>query len=182
VHESGHALAALSSATGAREVTYVSIVPRMDGSLGFTASTPPQGAVMTRPEVLDRLRTILAGRAAEEVVYGRELVSLSAGGGESSDLAVATRIATSVVCTSGFGGVRSLQWTPQPTAAQMLQVDGLLSGAYRAAVRLLKDERATLDRIAAALVDKQELDGAAVQRLLSPPATKGRRPAARRAR
>ena len=182
VHESGHALAALSSATGAREVTYVSIIPRMDGSLGFTASTPPQGAVMTRPEVLDRLRTILAGRAAEEVVYGREFVSLSAGGGESSDLAVATRIATSVVCTSGFGGVRSLQWTPQPTAAQMLQVDGLLSGAYRAAVRLLKDERAALDRIAAALVDKQELDGAAVQRLLAPPATKGPRPAARRTR
>jgi len=40
VHEAGHALAALKSATGAREVTYVSIIPRIDGSLGFTASTP----------------------------------------------------------------------------------------------------------------------------------------------
>jgi AAA+ superfamily predicted ATPase len=167
VHESGHALAALKSDTGAREVTYVSIIPRMDGSLGFTASTPPQGAVMTRPEVLDRLRTILAGRAAEEVVYGKEFVSLSAGGGESSDLAVATRIATSVVCTSGFGGDRSLQWTPQPTAAQTAQIGTLLSAAYRAAIRLLKSERAALDRIAAALVEKQELDGAAVRRLVA---------------
>jgi AAA+ superfamily predicted ATPase len=166
VHESGHALAALKSESGAREVNYVSIIPRMDGSLGFTASTPPQGAVLTRPEVLDRLRTILAGRAAEEVVYGKEHISLSSGGGDSSDLAVATRIATNVVCTSGFGGDRSLQWTPQPSAAQAAQIDALLASAYRAAVRVLKAERKALDRIAVALVDKQELDGPAVRRLL----------------
>jgi len=165
VHEAGHALAALRSETGAREVTYVSIIPRMDGSLGFTASMPPQGAVLTRPAVLDRLRTILAGRAAEEVVFGRGEVSLSAGGGESSDLAVATRIATSVICTSGFGGDGNLQWTAMPTGAQMQRIDALLKGAYRAAVKLLQNERRVLDRIAAALVEKQELDGGAVRRL-----------------
>jgi AAA+ superfamily predicted ATPase len=167
VHESGHALAALKSESGAREVNYVSIIPRMDGSLGFTASTPPQGAVLTRPEVLDRLRTILAGRAAEEVVYGKDRISLSSGGSESSDLAVATRIATNVICTSGFGGDRSLQWTPQPTPAQAAQIDALLASAYRAAVRLLKAERKALDRITAALVERQELDGAKVRSLMN---------------
>jgi cell division protease FtsH len=177
VHEAGHALAALHSASGAREVTYVSIIPRMDGSPGFTASMPAHGAVLTRPVVLDRLRTILAGRAAEEVVFGRDEVSLNAGGGETSDLAVATRLATSVICTSGFGGDGSLQWTASPTPKQMQRIDAMLRSSYRSAVRLLRTERAGLGRIAAQLVERQELDGLAVPRLLDGPARAPRSPA-----
>ncbi len=175
VHETGHALSALSSTTGAPELTFVSIIPRMDGSLGFTASVPPEGAVMTRIEVLERLRTILAGRAAEEVVYGKRDISLNSGGGPSSDLAVATRTATSVICTSGFGTDGSLHWTSTPTTAQSKQVDALLRSAYRAAVEFLRANRDALDRIAAALVERQELDGSAVRALL-----KARRGATRR--
>jgi len=175
VHETGHALAALMSSVGAPELAFVSIIPRMDGSLGFTASVPPEGAVMTRTEVRQRLRTILAGRAAEEVVYGKADISLSSGGGQGSDLAVATRTATNVICTSGFGADGSLHWTSTPTAAQLKQVDALLRSAYRAAVELLRANRPVLDRIAAALVEHQELDGAAVRALLQgPPAQSGR--------
>ena len=165
VHETGHALSALCSTTGAPELTFVTIIPRMDGSLGFTASVPPAGAVLTRTQVLERLRTILAGRAAEEVVYGKEDISLSSGGGDSSDLSVATRTATGVVCTAGFGTDGNLHWTTQPTAAQSRQVDLLLRSAYRAAVVLLRKNRTALDRIADALVDSQELDGEAVRAL-----------------
>lgn len=169
VHETGHALAALKSSVGAPELAFVSIIPRMDGSLGFTASVPPEGAVMTRTEVQERLRTILAGRAAEELVYGKADISLNSGGGQSSDLAVATRIATNVICTSGFGTDGSLHWTTTPTAAQSKQIDALLRSAYRAAIQLLRANRTALERIAAALVEQQELDGAAVRALLSGP-------------
>lgn len=172
VHETGHALAALKSSVGAPELAFVSIIPRMDGSLGFTASVPPEGAVLTRTEVRERLRTILAGRAAEEVVYGKSDISLNSGGGQSSDLAVATRTATNVICTSGFGADGSLHWTSTPTAAQLKQVDVLLRSAYRAAVELLRANRDVLERIAAALVEHQELDGAAVRALLAEPLTK----------
>ena len=175
VHETGHALAALKSSVGAPELAFVSIIPRMDGSLGFTASVPPEGAVMTPTEVRERLRTILAGRAAEEVVYGKADISLSSGGGQNSDLAVATRTATNVICTAGFGTDGSLHWTSAPTAAQLQQVDALLRSTYRAAVGLLRKNRDTLDRIAGALVEHQELDGAAVRALLTKPqATAGR--------
>ncbi|HQR48901.1 MAG TPA: hypothetical protein PL152_06170, partial [Steroidobacteraceae bacterium] len=136
------------------------------GSLGFTATAPAEGAVMTRTEVQERLRTILAGRAAEEVIFGKEDVSLSAGGGDGSDLAVATRVATRVICTSGFSGDHSLLWTSSPTAAQLEQVEGLLRVCYRAAIDLLRDQRAALDRIVQGLVERQELDGAAVRSLL----------------
>jgi len=165
VHETGHALSALCSATGTPDLTFVTIIPRMDGSLGFTASAPPDGAVLTRTQVLERLRTILAGRAAEEVVYGKDDLSLSSGGSTSSDLAVATRTATGVVCTAGFGADGSLHWTMQPTAAQSRQIDALLRSAYRSAVLLLRKHRAALDRIVDALVESQELDGEAVRAL-----------------
>lgn len=177
VHETGHALSALLCTTGAPELTFVTIIPRMDGSLGFTASMPPEGAVMTRTEVRERLRTILAGRAAEEVVYGKANISLNSGGGTTSDLAVATRTATSVICTSGFGADGSLHWTTTPTAAQSRQVDTLLRSAYREAVALLRENRRALDRIAGALVERQELDGAAVRALLHDPQVKSRRTA-----
>ena len=166
VHEAGHAVAALHDASSQTELTFVSIVPRTDGSLGFTASAPPEGAIMTRAQVLNRLRTVLAGRAAEALVYGPDNISLSAGGGTSSDLAVATRIATSAVCTAGLGGDGSLHWSATATPAQLRQVDRLLSDASRAAEKLLRKQRADLDRLVEALVEKQELDGETVRALL----------------
>jgi cell division protease FtsH len=138
----------------------------MDGSLGFTASMPAEGAIMTRRDVMDRLRTMLAGRAAEEVVYGPGDLSLSSGGGESSDLAVATRLATHVICTSGFAADGSLHWSTSPDAAQLEQIGALLREAYQAAIELLRARRDSLDRLRAALVKQQELDGNAVRRLL----------------
>ena len=165
VHEAGHALSALGSTDGAPELTFVSIIPRMDGSLGFTASMPPERGVMTRMEVLERMRTILAGRAAEEVVYGKDDISLNSGGGPTSDLAVATRVATSVVCSSGFGSDGNLNWTSAPTPAQARQVDALLRSSYRDAVTFLRARRQVLVCIADALVEKQELDGVAVRSL-----------------
>ena len=165
VHEAGHALSALGSTDGAPELTFVSIIPRMDGSLGFTASMPPERGVMTRTEVLERLRTILAGRAAEQVIYGKDDISLNSGGGPTSDLAVATRVATNVVCSSGFGDDGNLHWTSAPTPAQSKQIDALLHRAYRDAVTFLRGRREMLERLASALVEKQELDGATVRSL-----------------
>jgi ATP-dependent Zn protease len=166
VHEAGHAIAGLRAANGTREIAYVSIVPRMDGSLGFTASVPNQGATLTRKDVRERLRTILSGRAAEEVIYGADDISLSAGGSEASDLAVATRLATQVICSAGFGSSGALQWTAAPTANQSAEIDRLLQDAYAAAVTLLRENKTGLDRLTDALVEHQELDGVTVRRLL----------------
>jgi ATP-dependent Zn protease len=108
---------------------------------------------------------MLAGRAAEEVVYGKQDLSLSSGGSTASDLAVATRLATSVICMSGFGTDGSLHWTTSPTPAQARQVDALLRRTYRAALALLRERRPLLERLATALVAHQELDGPAVRAL-----------------
>jgi ATP-dependent Zn protease len=147
------------------ELTYISVIPRLDGSLGFVASAPPDSASLTRRQCIDRLEVMLGGRAAEELWFGANDVGLGAGGGPASDLASATRWATMLVCTSGLGEDGSLLWSEQPNAAQLAQVGGLLRDAYTSARTKLELNRTTLEQIAEVLVAEQELDGDALRRL-----------------
>lgn len=168
VHEAGHALARLISSTHGPDITFITIIPRMDGSLGFVASVPSDGHVMTRRTMLEELETVLAGRAAEEIVFGTDEIGTGAGGpSKASDLAIATRTAALLVCQSGLGGDGALHWTEQPTSAQDTQIDALLSKAYSSVVARLDAQRVLLDRIAAILEDKQELSGTELRRMLS---------------
>lgn len=167
VHEAGHAAMRLLSETKGKDIAFVSIVPRANGSLGFVASVPSEQRVMTRRDLVALLEVILAGRAAEEVVFGLEEVSTGAGGeSRTSDLAVATTIATSVVCQSGLGGVGGLRWTLEPSSAQLAQIEALLTESYGGAVSALEAHRPLLDGVAAILEEEQEVTGEALRGLL----------------
>ncbi len=171
VHEAGHTMSRLVSSSKGEDIAFITIIPRLDGSLGFVASVPLDGSVMTRRKMLERLETALAGRAAEEVVFGSDDVGLGAGGSDrSSDLAVATRIATLLVCQSGLGDDGSLQWTETPNPAQERQIDGLLRKSYAAVVARLQSQRSLFDRIVDALVGRQEMSGAELRQMLASPA------------
>jgi ATP-dependent Zn protease len=163
VHEAGHALVSMLGSSKGAELTYISVIPRLDGTLGFVASAPPTGASLTRRQCVERLEVMLGGRAAEELWYGEHDVGLGAGGGESSDLAAATRLATMLVCTSGLGDDGSLLWSEQPNTAQLAQVDGLLRDAYTSVRTKLELNRPVLEKIASILVAEQELDGDALR-------------------
>jgi ATP-dependent Zn protease len=166
VHEAGHTVARLISSTRGEDLTFATIAPRLDGSLGFTAAMPATTRVLTRRTLLEELETVFAGRAAEEVVFGADDVGAGAGGpGSNCDLAVATRLATLIVCQSGLGGDGLLRWTAQATLGQDDKIDELLRGAYQSVRGRLQACRPLLDRIAAALEDKQELSGNELRRL-----------------
>jgi len=183
VHEAGHTTSRLLGARKGAELSFVTIVPRMDGSLGFVASLPREGSSATRREMLEEMETILAGRAAEEIVYGAADVGLGAGGAsESSDLAVATATATMLVCQSGLGANKALHWTRTPTPIQEKQIDQLLRSSYKSVVGRLRANRALLDSVAQLLVDKQEIGGPELRALTqsqvaesSPSAENGKR-------
>jgi AAA+ superfamily predicted ATPase len=176
VHEAGHALCALLGDNSGAAPAYVSIIPRSDGSLGFTAMIPNDSMLLTRKQLDARLRTMLAGRAAEELMLGGDDVSSGAGGTETSDLAVATRLATYVVCTSGLGPSNGLYWTITASAKQQHEAEQLLADAYRATLGLLSANRAALERISAGLVAEQELTGQRIKDLVgqAPAAAKRR--------
>jgi ATP-dependent Zn protease len=171
VHEGGHTVARLISSTRGDDLAFATIVPRLDGSLGYVASLPANTRVMTRRMMLEYLQTVLAGRAAEEIVFGADEVGAGAGGSsDSSDLAVATRFAKLIVCQSGLGEDGSLLWTTTPTPAQEQQIEGLLRNGYRNILTRLRDNRELFDRVVAALVEKQELSGAELRSLAAPAA------------
>lgn len=164
VHEAGHALARLSGANAGKDIAYVSVAPRSDGRIGFLAAMPDRRVSLTRADFLERLSVILAGRAAEEVVYGPDGVSDLAGHyGEQSDLARATRLATLLVGATGLGPRGDLVWWPALEGATDAElddaVDDELARCYRNLVARFTSERPLLDAITDALIENQELTG-----------------------
>jgi cell division protease FtsH len=95
-HEMGHALVAMAL-PGVDPVHKVSIIPRGIGALGYTIQRPTEDRfLMTEQELVDKLTVLLAGRAAEHLVFG----SLSTGAAD--DLAKATDVARSMVTRYGM--------------------------------------------------------------------------------
>lgn len=167
VHEAGHALARCLSATRGADITFVSIVPRSDGTLGFVASAASDRTLMTRREYMEQLEVVLAGRAAEELRFSEDGVSGGAGGNmPNSDLAVATRMATQLVGQYGLGSDRKFMWTQTPTPSQLTQVEQILRDAYGSVMTKLRGNEVRLLALAQELRRRQEMTGADVRAIV----------------
>jgi cell division protease FtsH len=181
-HELGHAMVTLAL-PGTDSVHKVSIIPHGVGALGYTIQRPTEDRyLMTRPELEYKMAGLLGGRAAERLVF-REVST-----GAADDLAKVTDIARAMVLRYGMsealGNVvydrdRSpfLQPTfPAPQERNYSEdtaeaVDGavrqLVDGAFRQAFAILEQNRALLDRTAAALLETETLDEPAIEHLKS---------------
>ena len=157
-HEGGHAL--VSHLMGAAmELQKVTIVSRGD-ALGYAFYLPGEDRYLhTKEELVDRMIVALAGRAAEEVVFGRVT------NGAANDLEKVTDIARSMVFEWGMAEsmssrtVRADNYALSEATKRMRDEEQarLTDGAYEEALRLLKKHRATLDRVALALLEKETL-------------------------
>ncbi len=180
-HEMGHALVALAQ-TGTDPVHKVSIIPRGIGALGYTIQRPTEDRyLMTRPELEQKVSVLLAGRAAEKLVFG----VLSTGAAD--DLAKASDIAHDMV--TRYGMDEDLGFVAfEPQRQQMLDLPpGLLPQGARlseetqrhidAAIRsivmdgfehatvILSANRDVLERGARALLEKETLEEDAIRAL-----------------
>lgn len=165
VHEAGHALLAMAS--GFAETINIRIETHMvagttvqDG--GRVHYQMKDMALPTDKQLLARMRTMLAGMAAEDVVFGAR--SIGSGGVHGSDLDQATRLAYRLVGSYGLGKWLRFQvdanWVDQsfqPTPELRAEVDGILGREYRATRELLTKEKAQLMRMAAELVVDREI-------------------------
>jgi cell division protease FtsH len=183
VHEAGHALVALHS-PHADPVHKISIVPRGKAALGYTLQLPTGDRyLLTAAALRDRLRSLLGGRAAEDLVFG------DVSTGAENDLEAATALARRIVCQFGMGKAVGLMhvvnepaWAPSAALGGLQrdcseetahaiddEVRALLDDAYAEAKRVLVRERAPLDRVAEALLARETLDAAALRALLPAP-------------
>jgi cell division protease FtsH len=166
-HEGGHAL--MSHLMGdALPVHKVTIVSRGQ-ALGYTLNLPAEDRYLhTKEELIDMMKVFLAGRAAEQVVFGRVT------NGAANDLEKATELARSMVFEYGMSDVVSSRTVRADNYALSEETKRLRDAeqgrltdlAYREALRLLAKHRASLDRIAQALLDKETLDRDGLQHLL----------------
>ena len=166
VHEAGHAISVLIENPRKESLRLISIIPRNNGSLGFVARLPSDMATETAGTLKAQLRTFLAGRAAEEMVFGPKGISSGAGGGPNSDLAMATRLATEYVCRYGLGVEGGLYWSETPSELQLQAVKQLLDDTYGAAKDLLERHRAAFNRLVERLIESQELLGDSAETLV----------------
>jgi ATP-dependent Zn protease len=130
-HEAGHALALYLSASAGTDIGYVTVVPRDDGTLGFVLPLPDERVHLTRRDYDEKLETFLAGRAAEELVFGADQVS----SGACSDLQSATALATRMVTQLGLGEGRRFMWSETLSPGDLDLVEKALVQAY---ARMLK--------------------------------------------
>jgi cell division protease FtsH len=157
-HEGGHALMAHLMGS-AMELQKVTIVARGD-ALGYAFYLPEEDRYLhTKEELIDRMLVALAGRAAEEVVFGRVTT------GAANDLEKVTEIARSMVFEWGMADGVSSRTMRADNYALSEETKRLRDSeqarftdtAYEDALRLLKKHRASLDRIAALLLEKETL-------------------------
>src|SRR5690348_37291 len=157
-HEGGHALMAhlMGSVMELQKVTIVS----RGNALGYAFYLPEEDRYLhTKEELVDRMVVALAGRAAEEVVFGRVT------NGAANDLEKVTEIARSMVFEWGMSESVTSRTMRADNYALSEATKGLrdeeqarlTDGAYEDAVRLLRKHRAPLDRIASALLEKETL-------------------------
>lgn len=179
-HETGHALVAAFS-DHADPVHKISIIPRGKAALGYTMQLPAdQQFLATRSELFDRLKGLLGGRAAEELVFG-EVSS-----GAENDLERATELARRMVCMFGMGesvGLmhcqrRSSQFLPtsegnvrrdcsEDTARRVdEEVRALLDQAYADAKNILETRAEELEAVTQELLKHETLDAAQFNQLL----------------
>ncbi len=159
----------------------ISIVPRGRAALGYTLQLPTDDQfLLTRADLLDRMKGLLGGRASEELVFSE--VST----GAENDLEHATTLARRMVCVYGMGesvglvhcaerpsmflpggdGTSQIDCSPQTAREIDNEVKKLLDAAYLDAKSILTQHRDKLELVAQELIKRETLDGATFRQLL----------------
>ncbi len=176
-HELGHAITAMAL-EGTDPVQKISIIPRGIAALGYTMQAPTEERfLMRRTELLNRITTLLGGRAAEKIVFG------DVSTGAQNDLQRATDIARSMI--ESYGMSRHLGQVYLAPRSQAGFLDTLSAGSgnysaktaerideeirllideqYRQAIAILEHNRELLETYAADLLKREIMEGEQIQ-------------------
>jgi cell division protease FtsH len=180
-HESGHAIVGHFT-LGADPVQKVSIVPRGIGALGYTLQTPLEDRfLMSRSELLGKIKGLLGGRAAEEIVFGE--VST----GASNDLEKIAKIARNMITVYGmsqqapnislvdhqqdlFLGQGPSTIAHSEKLEQMIddETQKIIQTCYADAKQILTDKRDKLEKMARLLLEKEKMEEREIIAILGP--------------
>ncbi len=169
-HEIGHAMVAALQNHSA-PVQKITIVPRTSGALGYTMQVDEGNHyLMTKEEIINKIATLTAGRAAEEIVFG------SVTTGASNDIEQATKLARAMITRYGMsnefdmvamesvenaylGGDTSLSCSAETQSKIDELVVNVVKEQHQKAVDILTANRAKLDELSKHLYEKETITG-----------------------
>ena len=180
-HEVGHAIVA-TMVPSHDPVEKVTLIPR-GGAGGLTWFTPDEEmGLETKAKILATITSTLGGRAAEEVVFGRDEVTQGAG----QDIQVLTNLARKMVTKFGMSdlGVLALEGQDQPVflggdsgsrneyseevASQIdIRIRNIAFDCFARAKSIISENRLAVDRIVDVLIEKETIDGKEFRELLA---------------
>lgn len=179
-HEIGHALVAAMQSNSA-PVQKITIIPRTSGALGYTLQVEEQDKyLLSKEEILNKICTLTAGRAAEEVAFG--VITT----GASNDIEQATKLARAMITQYGmdddFGMVQLSQRnsrylgdeTSTTCASKTLEdidrrVIALIKKQHDHAISLLEKNRDKLNELSQFLYEKETITGEQFMEILNRP-------------
>ena len=169
-HEIGHALVAARQ-KGAAPVRKITIIPRTNGALGYTMQADEvEKVLMKKEDLLNELEVLVAGRAAEELMFG------TITSGASNDIERATSIARQMITRFGMNdeiGMMALDTVVNPyldaelrsnasqeSAAKVeREMKKLIDTAYENAKATLRSDAAMLNKLAEYLLMHENITG-----------------------
>ena len=179
-HECGHALVAALQKNSA-PVHKITIIPRTSGALGYTMQVDEkEELLMSRETILNKIATLTAGRAAEELIFG------SVTSGAANDIEQATRLARAMVTRLGMtdefdmtalgsqqetylGGGSQLGCSSATAARIDQKIVEIIRDEHRRALTLLTENKAKLHELARELYERETLTGEDFMEVLSRP-------------
>ena len=173
-HEIGHALTAVMC-KNAKPIDKVTILPRSGGIGGFVSYMRDEddldGMLESHGYFLDKLVTVMGGRAAEEVIFGHDEVTI----GAQSDIQQATDVAWRMVTRYGMTELGSFaieanqdqKYSDELATKIDDKIQELIQMGLKRAIQILKDNRQLVDRLVDRLVEKETITGDEFRDLVS---------------
>ncbi|QQY78794.1 cell division protease FtsH [Keratinibaculum paraultunense] len=168
-HEAGHALVAKKVSTTNR-VTKVSIIPSTKGMGGFSLNLPPDRMYRTKKDIITNIKIALGGRAAEELIFGKENITT----GAASDLQKATEMTISMIGSYGMDDEMGLvnydvvlNSNLNMDVSLMERTKEILDNLYEETKRVLEENIYYLEKIANELLEKESLEEEEIEKILA---------------
>ena len=169
-HEVGHALA-IAKQKNTQPVQKITIIPRTMGSLGYTMQMPEEERyLMTKDEITEEIVTLLAGRAAEELIFKTVTT------GAANDIERATELARAMVTRLGMSdefdmmalekesnrylnGNTVMTCSDNTGSRADAEILNIIKSCHKKAADILKENTEELHRIAEFLIEKETISG-----------------------
>lgn len=163
-HEAGHALAT-TLLLPEHFISRVTIIPSVKGAGGFNLSIPKDTMFQTRRQLMANIKVLLAGRAAEELIFGAEDITT----GASNDILKASRMLADYLDKYGMDsdlGLFSVEALEEGHDSRLIsKCRTLMNTSYEETRKLLEENLSLLEKITSELLEKESLSGSDLERI-----------------